>query len=360
MCQIQFIKKLRENLNERDLQEFFKLMEFGSFDNSDAFGFFNRDVLFKNKGIFNLETFQKNKMLLSNNFLIGHNRLATSGDKNKNQNNHPFIINNFMLVHNGIINNSDELRKEFKVKSNIETDSFIIIYLINHYFKKSLKKNRIKRIIDAIKKTTKKIEGFFSVFLYDKKDNNIFYFKDDKTNFSFGLFGDNILVGTTDIRNLNRIYLNKKYIFDEDIFKEKSFKEIEDKKIYLINDDVFIKVIGKFKTNSYTYSGYGSYSRTDYQNLEDEDDINSWNAGFNYKTEDEKENEIFKEIDDNFKIALGYIPKYEFDKAEGMIYIKKNEIDKKTRDDIGYIIDEIFEDEKYIYFDLNNLMYGSF
>ena len=51
MCQIQFLRRKGECLTQKDVAEFFKLMELGSIDNNCAFGFFNDQVLHKNKGI---------------------------------------------------------------------------------------------------------------------------------------------------------------------------------------------------------------------------------------------------------------------------------------------------------------------
>ena len=74
MCQIQFIKRLAGFLTQRDIQEFFKLMEIGSIDNNCAFGFFNDKVLHKSTGRFNLGDFREKGMLLKSSFVVGHNQ----------------------------------------------------------------------------------------------------------------------------------------------------------------------------------------------------------------------------------------------------------------------------------------------
>ncbi len=175
MCELQFIKRIdNKNLNDNDLSEFFKLMQFGSLNNSDAFGFFNHNLTYKNKGLFSLNMFNFFKILKKENFLIGHNRYMTTTNNQHNKNNHPFILNDFVLSHNGVINNEDELKTEFNFLKPVTTDSFLILYLIKHYFKIAKNKIRVNKSKDAIQKTTVKLKGSFSVFLYDKIDKNIF------------------------------------------------------------------------------------------------------------------------------------------------------------------------------------------
>ena len=83
MCQIQIIQKLgKEKINKGDLGEFFKLMCFGSIDNHDAFGVFNHNYMFKQKGAFDASKIEEYS-LVSDNFIIGHNRYSTSWTKIK-------------------------------------------------------------------------------------------------------------------------------------------------------------------------------------------------------------------------------------------------------------------------------------
>ncbi len=294
MCEIQFIKNLKENLTEKDIMEFFDLMKLGSINNSCAFGLFNEHFHYKKEGMFNLDNFDNLKAITRSNFIVGHNRFSTTGDKKKNRNNHPFILDNFKMVHNGIITNNKELRAEFKLKSKIKTDSFIILFMINNFFLKS-KGTREKRIIKAIKKTAKKLEGSFSVFLFDNLENNLFYFKNDKTRFTFCLLDDKILVGTTNENNLEYIYTNKRFIFDKSKYKEKLIKNIEDNHIYLINDKIIIKSVGIFEDIDESF--YESWSNTPYI-MNDEGN----------------------EIDEVLQNTLGYIPDYDFNEIEGVVY----------------------------------------
>jgi hypothetical protein len=258
MCELQFIYR-KENLRKQDLNEFIKMLQFGSLNNSHATGLFNRHFILKNKGLVNLDLIkQHQKEILNDNFLIGHNRFKTNGSEDKNENNHPFILNSLVLVHNGIISNYRELENEFKfIKTEIETDSYIILRLINHFLKSNKLEDRIKGITTAIKKTCGKIKGSYSVFLYDKISNKIFYFKDNSTEFYIYKVGNN-LIGTTTQIKINYIY--------ENIHKVEL--NLKDNCIYLIENDLSFKKLDKFKPlkdyRDYYKNPYGDFNYTNF------------------------------------------------------------------------------------------------
>ena len=67
--------------------------------------------------------------------LIGHTRHSTQGAASRSFNNHPFFGQTkdarFALAHNGIITNELSLRDKYKLpKTNIETDSYIVIQIL--------------------------------------------------------------------------------------------------------------------------------------------------------------------------------------------------------------------------------------
>ena len=342
MCQIQFIKRKGKCLAHKDISEFFKLMELGSVDNNCAFGFFNDKVFHKSKGRFNLSNFQKNKKLLESNFIVGHNRLATSGDKNKNFNNHPFKLGDFILVHNGVIHNSESLRCNHNIISQVETDSFVILWLINHFVTNSKIKDRVKSIISAIQKTTKKLRGQFSVFLYDKANNDLYYFKNELAEFSFCLFDNSLLVGTTNFNNLAHLFLNDKYVFDDTLFKKRTLIEVENNKIYLINDSDFIKEIANFETSADNYAWC---------------DFNYRTGGYDFNEDDEfsyyDELTIDQQIQETFDQLLGYVPEYKFISSAGMVRIK---YDKHIYQDLRNYLSGMVIQEGYIFFDADALI----
>jgi len=313
MCQIQLIKKLNGNkVNQQDINEFFKLMCFGSMHNDDAFGVFNRDYSIKTFGTFNSSVINESK-LKSNDFLVGHNRLACSGcfgegpellepmepiylppivnfcirpfrkrnkpknvsNINSNINNHPFKVGDFLLVHNGIIDNTQRLKTQYRINTDILTDSYIILWLIDYFFGKSLAQTRIKRVVEAIQLTAHELNGSYSVVLYDAIDNLLYYFKNWPTEFNFVKYG-NILVGSTRRENLDYVYFNEK--IKEEI-------DVEPEVIYVISNDKKkpLKIVGRFKEKGFFASIFG---------------------GNGNKTE----------FDKYLKDMLGLLPKYEISK----------------------------------------------
>ncbi|MFA6023519.1 MAG: class II glutamine amidotransferase [Candidatus Pacearchaeota archaeon] len=242
MCEIQFIKRLDNKfLDSEDIFFFEVMMIKGSFWNKDAWGLFNNSILTKKEGSFK-SIGLLNYELLKNNFVVGHNRLATNGNANKNENNHPFESKNFILVHNGIISNYAELTLNENLYFKGETDSLVILHLIEKYYQKT---NDISK---AIKKTTKKLIGSYSVFVLDKNTNTLYYFKSENAKFSFCYIETEtkkILLGSTNVTNFNNLYCDREQIFYIPKYKKHATMNAKSKVIYQITSE--IKEIGKFK-----------------------------------------------------------------------------------------------------------------
>ena len=336
MCEIQFIKRLENNLNKNDIDKFIKLMELGSQYNNCSYGFFNENIFYKQKGEFKKDRLLQ-KDLFNSNFIVGHNRLSTTGDKNNNYNNHPFKYDRFSIVHNGIIHNNLELRTEFKINSKIETDSYVVLWLLNHYFNDSNKKNYIKKMTHSIRKTTDKIMGSYSVFVYDHETDNLFYFKNDKTDFSFCL-DNGVLFGSTDVKNFNHLGVKSNtQKLSINSFKGGVVKIPDSEKIYLINDRVKLKEIGTFKDIEFTYD---NFYPENYQT-----DI-SFNG----------------DVDSFFHLNLGYVCGYEYNPKDQIVKVKYDKTIKKDFDEVfGDTYDII---NGYMVIDLklynDSLTYGEF
>ena len=106
--------------------------------------------------------------------IMGHTRHSTQGSEKKKYNNHPFFgkcgNTKFALAHNGIISNDNILRRQFKLhKTKIETDSYIMVQLLEH--KKTLD-------FDSIKFMSEEIQGSFTYSILDDK-NNLYLVKGD-------------------------------------------------------------------------------------------------------------------------------------------------------------------------------------
>jgi len=99
--------------------------------------------------------------------VMGHTRMTTQGCEALNWNNHPFrgVVNGqpFALAHNGVLRNDKQLRTTQNLPAtNIETDSFIAVPLIQKYGALSL---------DSLKNMAEQLEGSFSFTVLDSKNN---------------------------------------------------------------------------------------------------------------------------------------------------------------------------------------------
>ena len=104
--------------------------------------------------------------------IMGHCRFTTQGTEKNNENNHPFYSQKlgFSLAHNGVLYNDVMLRREEQIpKTNIETDSYIAVQLIE-------KKNTLN--FDSLKFMAEKVEGSFCFTVLDRQ-NNIYLIKGD-------------------------------------------------------------------------------------------------------------------------------------------------------------------------------------
>ena len=205
MCQIQFVYKFdNKNLSEKDIKAFKRLLLLGSRSNGDAWGYYipSEQKLFKTDK--NLAYEDLNGLdTVKTNLLFGHNRIATKGKPDINYNNHPFESDNFVVVHNGMLSNDTELKKNNSLVYKIETDSYVIPALLEKVYAST------KDTYKAVYEVAHALTGSFSVLIYSKTDNRLFYFKERGTKFNLALVKCNdgdTLVGTTNDGNLSKIY----------------------------------------------------------------------------------------------------------------------------------------------------------
>lgn len=131
--------------------------------------------------------------------VMGHTRLATQGDQKLNRNNHPFggwvPGHSFSLAHNGVIWNDEELRKELSLpKTNIETDSYIAVQMIE---------NSGKLDLMSIAEMSEKLDGSFTFTLLDDSDTMYFVKGNNPCNiFHFQKSGLYIYASTKELLEL--------------------------------------------------------------------------------------------------------------------------------------------------------------
>ena len=128
--------------------------------------------------------------------VMGHTRLATQGDAQRNRNNHPFLgttkNGTFALAHNGVIYNDEHLRRlKMLPGTKVETDSFIGVQLIEQ--KKTLDFSSLKYMAEQVR-------GSFSFTVLDQ--HNVLYVVKGDSPFSlyeFPTLGAYLYASTKDI-----------------------------------------------------------------------------------------------------------------------------------------------------------------
>ena len=102
-----------------------------------------------------------------NNILL-HTRAATRGPPGNNLNNHPFELNNFVMAHNG----SFSSWTEFENHTGIETDSYALLYWINHYYN-----TKDQSLYDSINSARKEVRGNHAIWLYEREQGELYFFR---------------------------------------------------------------------------------------------------------------------------------------------------------------------------------------
>ena len=280
MCEIQFV--MSHNINDEEIVNFLDMLNEGSYTNSDATGLCtDNGTKWKFRTALHSLKDKKSGNLLTDirvntsKFLIGHNRLATTGDEKMNKNNHPFETSNLMLVHNGIISNHDSLKGNFALDYPEETDSAIIIHLMEAYLEQDYS------IIKAIKETAECLQGSYSVMVYYKPENKIFYFKNSSTSFAFmktiTKTGKISLYGSTKTSNLVNCYdWTKDGLFDIDTLRNRAYAEPKAGIVYeLTKNKLNIDEVGTFTPVTTRYPTYAGGTTRYYSN--------DWESDYGYE-----------------------------------------------------------------------------
>ena len=280
MCEIQFV--MSHNINDEEIVNFLDMLNEGSYANSDATGLCtDNGTKWKFRTALHSLKDPKSGNLLTDiqmntsKFLIGHNRLATTGDEKMNKNNHPFETSNLMLVHNGIISNHDSLKGNFALDYPEETDSAIIIHLMEAYLEQDYS------IIKAIKETAECLQGSYSVMVYYKPENKIFYFKNSSTSFAFmktiTKTGKISLYGSTKTSNLVNCYdWTKDGLFDIDTLRNRAYAEPKAGIVYeLTKNKLNIDEVGTFTPVTTRYPTYAGGTTRYYSN--------DWESDYGYE-----------------------------------------------------------------------------
>ena len=133
---------------------------------------------------------------------IAHTRWATHGGVTK-ENTHPHLSckGDFALVHNGIISNYQELKKELIKeghKFHSETDTEVIVHLVEKYFK--LSKDSVRHAHDAVEKAfikaIKRLEGTYAVAMVTIHEKDKIFCAKKESPLVIGIGGDTNYIGS--------------------------------------------------------------------------------------------------------------------------------------------------------------------
>lgn len=234
MCHLNILVKDKEN-NSQVVADFLNNVTAVSYylnDDAEGLYFSKTDKLIKSDDKINLTLY--NQDILTSNFILCHERISTSGKSKKYH--QPFVYGDFVFLHNGIIN-------EFVKKDASDTYGFMLKFIKN--FNESKSKVREKNIVKAIQETLTDVYGSFSIALFDKKTEKLYYFKNSSTEIHFYKNKKYLYITTNDF-NTNFFNILTKYKFKE--------MDIKDYTIYSIDNKRKILSIDKLKENERDYT----------------------------------------------------------------------------------------------------------
>ena len=157
-----------------------KKLEYRGYDSVGIAAVEDKIKVYKDKG--RVEQIEKVTSNVSCNICIGHTRWATHGAANK-ANSHPHVCNfeRFFIVHNGIVENYKDLKgkylKDYKFHS--QTDTEVIVNLINFFSKQD-------STINSVNKTINLLKGSHTILVLDDYKKDRIYFAKNKTPLIIG------------------------------------------------------------------------------------------------------------------------------------------------------------------------------
>ncbi len=123
---------------------------------------------------------------------IAHTRWATHGEATE-QNAHPHATDKVAVVHNGIIENFHDLRENLisnGIKFTSETDTEVIVHLIDKYLKEGNKP------AIAVQKTLDQLEGAFALSIIFKEHPNLLIGARRGSPLVLGITNENLYMGS--------------------------------------------------------------------------------------------------------------------------------------------------------------------
>jgi hypothetical protein len=234
---------IRNKVDEDDFMAFIMAVTSNSFSlNNDGDGFYSDtgDILTKSEHKLNYLTHKK--QIYGSNFLITHQRIATSGFEDRYT--QPFQSKEFALAHNGVLSS---------FSNGNQSDTFVLFNKFCDAFKLD-KGSRQEKVVACVKDLLDGASGSFSIALYDKVDKVMYYFKNSSTSIYCHRSLNNFIYMTTESSNDN--FLNLLNI-------ETTKDTVENYQIYaikLVNEQFQVLKVGKIEEESFKVYNYGPYS----------------------------------------------------------------------------------------------------
>ena len=118
---------------------------------------------------------------------LGHLQAPTGSNREwSEETTHPFHIGDWIIAHNGVITNQESLIREYNNGIKVSVDSKLIPIMAN-----SIDSKNKTNFVTTIEKALSKLEGTFSLWIYNIKSKKIYIarqgstlFADRKGNFS--------------------------------------------------------------------------------------------------------------------------------------------------------------------------------
>lgn len=247
MCNLNIIIKARKTeQNPNGILGFLMGVTTNSYiRNSDGDGIYLSATNKLDKSFNKLNIFDYQKDVKHSKYIISHQRIATSGFESDYLQPFQDEKNEFVLAHNGVIN-------DFKEKKGSDTYGFFQKFLVAFELMEGI--DRSEKIVSTIKGLLDYQSGSFSIAIFDKIEEKLYYFKNSRTDMVVFLSKESdVMYMTTDKDNkafLSMTGLN---------FNELKVEDYNIYQIYTENDKIIHKLKGEIKPVYQTYQHLREY-----------------------------------------------------------------------------------------------------
>lgn len=206
MCNLNFMVKKKGNASFLSPLQWATGHSYARNKDSEGVYLSSMDAVVKSENKVDLAPYED--QIAASNVVAIHERLSTSGKTLANG--QPFMNERFVFMHNGVL--SLKARKEKQAEKRDLSDSAM-------FFEEFLKAfEETEKVPAAIEAAFKKCvtSGSWSMFLYDKLVDRVYYFKNASTSMEIAKLKDGSIYGTTSSENLAFFDVSIKYELESD------------------------------------------------------------------------------------------------------------------------------------------------